>query len=117
MSRPGDFPPGIRLAAYDRQGGVCAFCGVELMPPGQGATATKGRHFGEAHHLRPLLHGGKAVEDNCVYLCYAHHKLMGHGMAPLGIDKQGGSSRDWVDLAPRDFPFWKNKKRTDSAAT
>jgi len=32
--------------------------------------------------------------------------LLGHGMAPFGIDKQGGSSRTWVQLSPDDFPFW-----------
>jgi hypothetical protein len=27
-------------------------------------------------------------------------------MAPFGIEKQGGSSRTWVQLSPDDFPFW-----------
>jgi hypothetical protein len=27
-----------------------------------------------------------------------HQLLIGHGMAPLGIDKQGGSSNTWVQL-------------------
>ena len=27
-------------------------------------------------------------------------------MAPFGIDKQGGSSRTWVQLSPEDLPYW-----------
>jgi hypothetical protein len=29
-------------------------------------------------------------------------------MAPYGIDKQGGSSRTWVQLSPEDFPYWED---------
>jgi len=49
---------------------------------------------------------------NCVYLCYGCHKLA-HGMAPFGIDEQGGSSKTWVKLRPSDFPYWygKNSKK------
>ena len=27
-------------------------------------------------------------------------------MAPFDIDKQGGSSRTWVQLSPEDLPYW-----------
>jgi len=108
MSRR-EFPYSVKVAAYNRQGGVCAFCGVKLMPPWPTSPPPKGGYFGEAHHLRPDLHDGTPCEDNCVYLCYGDHKLMGHGMAPYGIAKQDGSPRTWVQLSKRDFPFW-NKK-------
>jgi len=38
--------------------------------------------------------------------CGGHHCLIGHGMAPLGIDRQGGGSDAWVMLEPDDFEFW-----------
>jgi len=101
MSRLGDFSPQIKKAAIERQGGICGFCGIALATPW-----TEGEYRGYAHHLRPLLHGGKASLENCIYLCEGHHMLLGHGMAPFGIDKQGGSSRTWVQLSQDDFPFW-----------
>jgi len=109
MARPGDFPFSVKMEAYNRQGGKCAFCGIQLMPPRFGTAPPKGQFFGEAHHLQPLAHGGQPTVDNCVYLCYGDHKLLGHGMAPFGIDKQGGSSQTWVQLkgGKRDFPFWR----------
>ena len=110
MSRIGDFPYNVKLAAYHRQGGVCAFCGATLMLPSPMSPPPKGAYAGEAHHLRPLLHGGQPTLDNCVYLCYGDHKLMGHGMAPFGIDKQGGNSRTWVQLSKEDFQFWEKKR-------
>ncbi len=109
MSRIGDFPYPVKKAAYERQGGVCAFCGAKLMPPWPSSEPPKHAHSGEAHHLRPLHHGGTPTADNCVYLCYGDHKLMGHGMAPFDIDKQGGDSRTWVRLSTADFPFWKKR--------
>jgi len=82
----------------------CAFCGVPLRTPW-----SSGDYEAHAHHLQPLLHGGEASVDNCVYLCRAHHLFLGHGMAPLGIDPQGGSSDTWVQLEPEDFPFWEQE--------
>ena len=111
-NRPGDFPYSIKFLAYERQGGRCAFCGVKLMPPQAGGSLGRGKYFGEAHHLKPLKHGGRSDIDNCVYLCYADHKLHGHGMAPFGIDKQGGSSSTWVKLKADDFAYWNYASRT-----
>lgn len=108
MNRTGDFPYPVKKAAYERQGGVCAFCGVKVTPPSSSSAPPRNAYSGEAHHLRPLDHGGTPTLDNCVYLCYGHHKLF-HGMAPFGIDKQGGSSRTWVHVTRTDFPFWKKK--------
>ena len=101
MGRTGDFAGRTKHAAIERQGGVCAFCGVTLSTPW-----SEGDYKGYAHHLRPLRHGGSASLDNCVYLCWGHHLLLGHGMAPFGIDEQGGSSDTWVQLSPEDFPYW-----------
>jgi len=67
---------------------------------------SSGEYRGYAHHVRPLLHNGSDGLDNCVYLCWGHHQLIGHGMAPFGIDRQGGSSHTWVQLNPDDFEFW-----------
>ena len=101
MSRAGDFPRSVKRQALERQGGLCAFCGVSLSTPW-----SSGDYTGYAHHLRPLRHGGGPEVENCVYLCWGHHLLLGHGMAPFGVDKQGGSSRTWVQLSPEDFRYW-----------
>lgn len=101
MARKGDFSRTTKRQAIERQEGLCAFCGIALTTPW-----TEGDHRGYAHHLRPLRHGGSAELDNCVYLCWGHHLLIGHGMAPYGIDPQGGSSGTWVKLEREDFEFW-----------
>jgi hypothetical protein len=101
MARKGDFSNDVKEKAIKRQGGVCAFCGVPLKTP----WTPQGAYPGNAHHLQPDLHDGEALLDNCVYLCRVHHLLF-HGMAPEGIDKQGGSSRTWVRLSRSAFPFW-----------
>lgn len=112
MSRIGDFPFHVKHKAFERQGGLCAFCGIKLIPPRGMPPPEKGPYLEKAaaHHLKPIIHGGSSLPNNCVYLCDAHHKFIGHGMAPLGIDKQGGSSRTWVKLVKEDFPYWNGKK-------
>lgn len=104
MFRPDDFTDSAKKGAIERQGGRCAFCGMQINTPWTGGPVQ-----GEAHHLRPILHGGTNDVDNCVYLCWGDHKLMGHGMAPFGVDKQGGTSRSRVVLSPHDFMFWQAK--------
>lgn len=101
MGRKGDFTRKTKRMAIERQGGRCAFCGTQLVTPW-----SDGEFRGYAHHLRPLRHGGSDQLDNCVYLCWGDHLLMGHGMAPYGIDMQGGSSDTWVQLDSEDFAFW-----------
>jgi predicted restriction endonuclease len=101
MARKGDFSSKTKQAAIKRQGGVCAFCGVALKTPW-----SDGAYQGDAHHLKPLIHGGSDSLDNCVYLCWGHHQLIGHGMAPFGIDKQGGTTDTWVQLSRDDFDYW-----------
>lgn len=101
MDRLNEFEDCVRKAAVLRQKGRCGFCGVGIKTPW-----TLGVHIGNAHHLRPILHGGTAALDNCVYLCEGDHKMIGHGMAPFGIDKQGGTSRTMIALSKQDFKFW-----------
>lgn len=101
MAREEDFSRKTKWAAIERQGGVCAFCGVTLETPW-----SEGEYRGYAHHLRPIRHGGTAELDNCVYLCWGHHLYIGHGMAPFGIDKQCGSSSTWVQVEKDDFEYW-----------
>lgn len=101
MRRPGEFTRATRQTAIERQQGRCAWCGVTLDTPW-----SEGDYRGYAHHLRPLTHGGDASLENCVYLCWGDHLLMGHGMAPFDIDPQGGGSDTWVQLDPEEFQFW-----------
>jgi predicted restriction endonuclease len=104
--RINEFDQETKKAAFERQGEVCAFCGISIGTPWQPGPVT-----GQAHHLRPILHGGDASLNNCVYLCHYDHKVIGHGMAPKGIDSQGGSSRHRVFLYPDDFPYWQNPRK------
>lgn len=101
MNRSGEFPEVTKRRAIERQDGLCAFCGIPVETPW-----SEGEVRGEAHHLRPVSHGGTSQLENCVYLCWPHHLYLGHGMAPLGIDSQGGSSKAWVQLAAREFAYW-----------
>ena len=101
MVRKGDFTNKTKKAAIQRQGGLCAFCGVQVQTPW-----SRGEYSGNAHHLKPLHHGGDDTLKNCVYLCWGDHQLLGHGMAPFGIDEQGGNSSSWVQLEQEDFKFW-----------
>ena len=101
MSRKGDFSNKTKKTTIERQGGVCAFCGVNL-----DTRWSNGEFKGYAHHLKPIIHGGSDNLDNCVYLCWGHHLLIGHGMAPFGIDKQWGSSDTWVQIERDEFPYW-----------
>jgi hypothetical protein len=96
-----EFTNSVKEAAIKRQGGKCAWCGVPLRTPW-----TIGKVEGNAHHLIPDLHGGLVDLNNCVYLCWGDHQLIGHGNAPFGIDKQGGSSSTRVFLAKSRFRFW-----------
>ncbi len=104
MDREEDFSPSIKRAAYGRQDGVCAWCGVKLRPPGSSNLDKNSQ--GYAHHYNPIGFYGKGTLENCVYLCYNHHLLIGHGMAPEGIDQQGGSSRSKVFILQKEFQFW-----------
>jgi len=91
--RENDFSAKTKKGAIARQNGVCAFCGVSLKTP-----FSDGEYQGYAHHLQPIYHGGTDSIDNCVCLCWAHHQLIGHGMAPFGIENQSylkGSCRDY----------------------
>jgi predicted restriction endonuclease len=101
MARTNEFTRATKHAAIECQGDNCAFCGVSLETPW-----TDGDYKGYAHHLRPIRHGGTGDLNNCVYLCWGHHLLIGHGMAPFGIDEQGGSSDTWVQLEKDDFQYW-----------
>lgn len=111
MQRPGDFSYKTIKEAYLRQGGVCAYCGMKIIPPWPHSMDPNNWYAGNAHHLRPLHWGGNTGLDNCVYLCEVHHQFLGHGMAPLGIDNQGGSSKAWIMLSRSDFKYWEKKKK------
>ena len=108
MSRIGDFDFKTKKSAFERQGGLCAFCGVKLIPPWPEHLKLENCYSGQAHHLKPLCSGHiRATVDNCVYLCNYCHLLYGHGMSPAGIDKQGGSSHHWFLTSRNDFKYWK----------
>ncbi|MCK4644035.1 HNH endonuclease [bacterium] len=101
MKKSRGFSKKTKHLAILRQGGVCAFCGVSLV-----TSWTNGEYQGYAHHLKPIRHKGNNNLNNCVYLCWGHHLLLGHGMAPFGIDRQGGNSKTWIKLSRNDFSFW-----------
>jgi len=112
MSKRMEFSDAVKILALKRQDTVCAWCGIPLRTK----WTPSGKAPGNAHHLRPDLHGGLPVLINCVYLCWAHHQLIGHGNAPYGIDKQGGSTRTHLFLKRDDFPYWKVESKTHGSA-
>jgi len=57
------FKPEQRLAAYERQGGVCAIT-KEQFPMEEM----------EADHIKPWSEGGKTDDDNCQMICKAAHQ-------------------------------------------
>lgn len=99
--RQNEFSDQTKKSAVKRQRGRCGFCGIAVRTP-----YSSGAVIGHLHHLKPILHGGSAEVDNAVYLCESHHLLLGHGIAALGVDAQGGSFRTRVVLSKRDFPYW-----------
>lgn len=62
MSRQ-EFPPKIRLAAWERARGLCECCGVKIRPG-------NGPHY---DHRVPDAVGGGPTLDNCQVLCRSCH--------------------------------------------
>jgi 5-methylcytosine-specific restriction enzyme A len=61
-----EFPPRVRLAAWERCGGYCEGCGNRI-------AAGNGPHY---DHAIPDAIGGKPTLENCRVLCYRPcHKL------------------------------------------
>ncbi len=112
MGRHGDFTEKVKKAVIERQDGLSAFCGVSLE-----TLWTEGDYKGYAHHLVPLLPGGISDLDNCVYLCWGHHLLLGHGMAPFGIDKQGGGSDTWIQTGKGKLKYTLDSKSSSTSLT
>jgi 5-methylcytosine-specific restriction endonuclease McrA len=61
-----DFTVAMRRAAYERDGGRCAFPGCT-------------NPLAELHHIRFRRHGGPATLDNAAWLCGYHHWLVHEG--------------------------------------
>jgi len=57
------FKPEQRLAAYERQGGICVITGEEFSMDAM-----------EADHIKPWSEGGKTDDDNCQMICKAAHQ-------------------------------------------
>lgn len=61
-SKKAPFSAATKKAAFERAGGKCERCGVELSM----ASA-------EFHHRIPQMDGGDASLENCVVLCHYDH--------------------------------------------
>ncbi len=61
---------------WKRQEGRCAACDKKLVRKNRGK---QGRGGWEAHHQRPVSHGGSDSLSNCAILCLGHHLKAGHG--------------------------------------
>ncbi|MEN6426755.1 MAG: HNH endonuclease [Phycisphaerales bacterium] len=113
--REHEFPTSVKEKAFKRQGGVCAYCGIQLDPPSfiHDEEAERAPHrklvTGNAHHVKPDSHGGSALEGNCVYLCRNCHAYLGHGALPKRLKgvapHQGGDYKTWVKLRLRDLRY------------
>lgn len=80
-------PNGIRRAAYERDRGVCALCGLDttaLSTAERSAMGDKwGRYGGpwDADHIVPLCEGGTNFLDNIRTLCRPCHKAQTKALA------------------------------------
>jgi 5-methylcytosine-specific restriction endonuclease McrA len=99
MAREGEFSPGTKMQALERQQHRCASCGTKINNLGNVARST--HKYGEsthAHHLKHVQQGGGSSVGNCVILCESCHYSV----------HEGGQyrSRDII-ATPTDFPyFW-----------
>ncbi len=82
--------------AFHRQGGLCAYCGKELV---WASTQSGERGAWHSHHRKAIVHGGTDFLGNCVLLCInlpeECHLQIGHG----------GSYQDNMVLHDKDLPY------------
>jgi hypothetical protein len=65
--------------AWNRQNGLCAFCGKRLVYANRGKDDCRGAW--EPHHKKPIQHGGTHLLRNCAILCINGdncHLTIGH---------------------------------------
>lgn len=117
MTRPNEFSSQTKEGAFNRQGGVCAYCGVQLDKPvffDKAPTITR-YMTAYAHHLRPISHGGLDKLSNCIYLCRWCHGMFGHGIVPKSLKGEamdfGGSYSTRVYMTIKDFPYASGLKK------
>lgn len=65
------FTPAQKLAAYERQHGICPYCKEEGKDICYDITEM------EADHITPWREGGKTSSDNCQMLCKTHNRIKG----------------------------------------
>lgn len=89
MSRRREFPPKVRVQAFDRAGGHCECCTRKLMP-------------GDAHydHVVPDALGGEPTIDNCAVLCRACHGAKTAGKDVPAIAKAKRVERKHLGCRP-----------------
>ena len=75
------FPPKVRQAIYDRSGGECEACGVEITPDNW-----------HADHIIPVAFGGESTLANGQALCQPCNAAKGKLEAKMALraDKMGG---------------------------
>jgi HNH endonuclease len=110
-----EFTSATIKAAFVRQNGHCASCGIRIWKMGrEGAMWHKFGEHAEAHHVKPVLAGGTADADNCVILCrtchYSAHQ--GGNWQDVSIYEKPGSSnkaRRYVstETIAAEYPFYK----------
>ena len=116
MRRPNEFSPETKEKAFNRQKGMCAYCGIQLDKPAfilqrSGRKPDKRRKLTRAyaHHLRPITHGGGDKVDNCVFFCRVCHYYLGHGLVHRSmrdvLPEEEGSFDTWVKLKLSDLSY------------
>ena len=75
------FPPKVRQAIYDRSGGHCGICGVEIAPDNW-----------HADYVIPVAFGGESTLANGQALCQPCNAAKGRLEAKMALraDKMGG---------------------------
>lgn len=74
----------IRHAVFERSGGYCEACGIEV-------TEHSGWHKGEMHERVPRGRGGEISLDNSIFVCRKCHEQAHSSRKPLfGVQKSDG---------------------------
>lgn len=59
----------LRRLLFDRQGGFCHYCGIQMRPVPKKVTGPLSKRTVTLEHLKPFSESGKTTTSNCVAAC------------------------------------------------
>jgi len=109
------FSDETKKKALERQGKLCASCGLKIV--GLGGSAQSDHQFGEwseGHHMVPAKAGGSNDLENCVMLCRSCHVSAHAGGSWSDIsmyrDLRTVSMSTKIDRISKLYPFYSKKR-------